>query len=113
MKLLVCGGRDYSDKAHLFSVLDGMHRRFIITEIIDGGASGADSLASEWAIINGIKNTRFAADWKKHGRAAGPIRNKEMIDTGRPEMVIAFSGGKGTANMIKQAESYGIICTTA
>ena len=47
----------------------------------------------------------FDADWQKYGRAAGPIRNKQMLDEGSPDLVIAFAGGRGTENMVKQSEA--------
>jgi len=76
--------------------------------IIHGGASGADTLAGEWAAVNGCRCEVFPADWSKHGRAAGPIRNRQMIEEGRPDHVLAMAGGAGTQNMISQAIKYGL-----
>ena len=78
------------------------------TVIIHGAAKGADSLASEWAALNEVKEEVFPADWKTHGRAAGPIRNQQMLDEGKPDLVIAFPGGRGTADMVKRARKAGI-----
>ena len=50
----------------------------------------------------------YPANWKKHGRAAGPIRNKQMLEEAKPDLVIAFPGGAGTANMVKQAREAGV-----
>jgi len=50
----------------------------------------------------------FPADWSRHGKSAGPIRNRQMLIEGRPDIVVAFPGGKGTANMIKQAVEAGV-----
>ena len=99
MKVLICGGRDYSNYQDLKSVLD----KFFITEIISGGARGADSLAIQYAKARRIPYREYPANWKKHGRKAGVLRNQEMLDSERPRLVIAFPGGKGTADMVRRA----------
>jgi hypothetical protein len=108
MVVLVCGGRDFSNRKLLVRVLNSLGN---ITMIINGGANGADKLSSWWAKKRGVPFKEFPADWKKHGRAAGPIRNQEMLDsnfTGHNiSMVIAFPGGKGTADMIRRAKRAG------
>jgi hypothetical protein len=100
MILLVCGGRDYDNESRAFSVLDSIQD---ITRIINGGAQGADLLARRWARNRGVECVTFKADWKEHGKAAGPIRNQRMIDEGKPDGVLAFPGGKGTQNMVELA----------
>lgn len=108
MRVLVCGGRRYSDALTLGSWLGGIQRDHGITEIIEGGASGADFLAREYAIFQNIPFRTFAADWNTQGRAAGPIRNLRMLEEGKPDIVVAFPGGNGTANMIEQARAAGV-----
>ena len=114
MRVLICGGRDFdSGKVwywleHCMRAEVGFIGAFHVECIIHGGAKGADSAAARWAESEGIKVLAFSADWKKHGKAAGPIRNRRMIVDGSPDVVIAFPGGKGTANMVKLAEEYGI-----
>lgn len=108
MRVLVCGGRDYSDKHHVFFALNRLHNERPVKVIIHGCASGADRLAGEWAAWWGLSEMRFYPEWGKHGRAAGPIRNREMLDEGKPDLVVAFPGGKGTANMVKQARERGV-----
>ncbi len=103
MKVLVCGSRDNGQAAPVGSVLDAFHRATPITALIEGGARGVDRLAREWAQSRGVPVETFAADWHRYGPAAGPIRNRRMIVEGEPEVVIAFPGGKGTANMVKEA----------
>ena len=80
--------------------------------IIEGGAKGADTLAWKWArhfLGKGSEySVQFRARWDMHGKAAGPIRNKQMLDEGKPDLVISFPGGRGTANMIKQAKAAGV-----
>ena len=65
-------------------------------------------MARKFAEWQGIPVKTFEADWDRHGKAAGPIRNKQMLDEGKPDLVVAFEGGKGTANMIAQAEAAGV-----
>lgn len=108
MRLLVCGGRDFTDTKLAYCVLDDLHKKRLIGTIIEGDARGADRIAGYWARKNRVTDLKFPADWKAHGRAAGPIRNKKMLDEGKPDMVLAFPGGRGTANMIKQARGAGI-----
>lgn len=104
MKLLVCGGRDFFDAERMHRLLDLIWPSFII----QGGARGADSLAANWAAKRGVPMRCFPADWHNHGKAAGHIRNKQMLDEGKPDMVLAFPGGAGTANMVGQAKQRGV-----
>jgi hypothetical protein len=106
MKILVCGGRDYKDAARVDTVLSGYRK--LLSELICGGAPGADTLAWDWAWSNRFRCERYMADWKTHGRAAGPIRNQRMLDEGKPDLVIAFPGGRGTADMMKRAKAAGV-----
>lgn len=107
MRVLVCGGRDYHDKARVFVVLDKLHAEVGIDRIIEGGAKGADTWAAQWGGSRGILET-YHADWENHGSFAGPMRNTRMLNEGRPDLVIAFPGGRGTANMVKQARKSGV-----
>lgn len=109
MRVMVTGGRDYSDAAKVFHALDAIHtRRGPITLLIEGGASGADRLANTWARLRGIPLTTFQADWARSGKRAGPERNRRMIQEARPELVMAFPGGAGTADAVRQARAANI-----
>jgi hypothetical protein len=108
VKVLVCGGRDYDDRDLVFIVLDRIHKETPIEFVIQGEASGADALAREWAIDRKVALIGCHADWAKHGRAAGPIRNQDMIDRWEPSMVLAFPGGRGTADMVRRARKAGV-----
>lgn len=108
MKLLVCGGRDYFNVARVQHILHAVHQRRPITLLIEGGATGADRLAREWAKQNGIPCETEVADWKRYGPAAGPIRNGLMLTKWTPDGVVAFPGGKGTRDMIEQAKAAGV-----
>lgn len=103
MRVLVCGGRNFADRALLHRVLDSLHDKQRIGVVIHGAARGADTLADHWAQINGVSVYRFHAPWSKHGRSAGPIRNARMLDKGRPDLVVGFPGAKGTKDMLWRA----------
>lgn len=107
MKLLVCGGRDYRNEAYVWLTLDRLHAETPITEIITGGVPGADRIANDWAKTKPIKRYVSKADWKAHGKSAGPKRNARMLEW-NPDLVLAFPGGRGTANMVAQAKASGI-----
>lgn len=109
MRVLVTGGRDYLDVRRVFAGLDLLQARLPggITEIIEGGAGGADMRARWWGEREGIKVTTCKADWNTHGRAAGMIRNREMADM-LPDVVMACPGGRGTANMVEVAKAKGL-----
>jgi len=108
IRVLVCGGRKYSDIGAVHRSLDAVHRRTPIDAVIDGGALGADAIARAWAWDEEIETVTFVADWEKDGRAAGPIRNRRMLDEGKPDLVLAFPGGRGTANMMALARKAGV-----
>lgn len=108
MKILVCGGRDFDDFRLLTDELTALSLKHTIDLVIHGGARGADTLAGLWAKTNKIPVQVFMADWNKYKSAAGHIRNKKMLLEGKPDLVVAFPGGKGTANMIGQAEDAGV-----
>jgi len=107
-RVLVCGGRAFADRHYLFSVLDGIHRAERIKLIIHGAAPGADSLAEAWAKSREIPYVGVPAQWKRIGRSAGPQRNDYMLAQGSPDMVIAFPGDKGTADMTRRAAAAGV-----
>ena len=108
MRVLVTGGRNYDDRDRLFAVLDKLHEEAGIDFIIEGGAKGADALAALWADFNDVGRERFEADWENQGSFAGPARNKRMLDEGQPDLVIAFPGGRGTADMVRKARRSGV-----
>jgi predicted Rossmann-fold nucleotide-binding protein len=102
MKILVCGGRDFTNKKALYEALDVGSQGAEEVLIIHGGAKGADSLAQQWADEKGWPCQYFPADWDKNGTAAGPMRNQKMLDVGKPDLVVAFPGGRGTTDMKKR-----------
>jgi hypothetical protein len=108
MKVLVCGGSRFKDKAQLYRRLDALHAASPITLLINGGARGADFLASQWAKERGVPLRVYRADWKRLGENATIALNGEMLETERPDLVLACPGGPVTADMIARADAAGI-----
>lgn len=112
--IIVCGGRHYSDAKTVYRVLDHIVESQAPdrTIIVQGGATGADTLAARYAAERGLHCAEVPARWATHGASAGPLRNAAMLAL-NPTMVVAFPGGRGTANMCKQAEASNIPVLTA
>jgi hypothetical protein len=106
MKIIVCGGRHFRDERRVYAVLDRLHLQEGISEVIEGGATGADALGREWAEHRGVPRTVVTADWETLGLDAGRIRNRKMLRT-KPDAVVAFPGGRGTAHMVRIATEAG------
>jgi hypothetical protein len=103
MRILITGGRDYSNKVQMYRILSKYVK--LDDEMCHGGALGADSMADFWAAANEIDCRRIPAQWRRRNGdpAEGVRRNLRMLRKFRPELVIAFPGGTGTANMVKAA----------
>ncbi len=102
LAVVVAGGRDYRITEADEAWLDTLP----IREVVSGGASGADAGGEAWAKKRGIPIKRFPADWNTHGRAAGPIRNRQMAEYA--EGAVLFPGGRGTDSMRREAERRGL-----
>ncbi len=107
--MLVCGGRNFDDRDRLLTAMNaavqGCDGEIIV---IHGGARGADSLAGAIANEAKIRVLVFPADWERNGLRAGPIRNQQMLDEGKPDVVLAMPGGTGTADMVRRARVAGV-----
>lgn len=128
MRVLVTGDRHWRDQRRTIEVLDAIHAEKPITLLIEGCAAGADQLAGDhrypqlsvddpwgepgWAWVRHIPPAHYPADWNRYGRAAGPIRNRQMLVEGQPDLVVAFHNSlatsKGTRNMVEQARKAGV-----
>jgi hypothetical protein len=112
MKIIIAGCRDYMNYKVVRSVCDfylsGLIERGEDIEIVTGGARGVDALGKNFATVRELPHKEFKANWTLHGRAGGPIRNKEMAEYA--DALIAFWDGKskGTENMIKLAKEHGL-----
>jgi hypothetical protein len=111
MNILVCGSRDWNDFTTIKKYLEELKTTDNNTQqpitIIHGGCKGADSIAGYLAGQLGFQVRVFKADWSKYGKAAGPIRNQQMLDEGHPNLVVAFhdalENSKGTLDMVSRA----------
>lgn len=109
MRVLVCGGRDFNRYSYIYHILGCVQdERGKFTCLMTGDASGADHWAESFAFMEGIRHIKFAADWIGYGRKAGPIRNQIMLEEGKPDLVVAFPGGRGTADMVRRATNAGV-----
>lgn len=104
MKAIICGGRRFANVALIWKWLDGFHAETPISEVMTGGATGVDNSANAWAQERQVLRHQCLADWPRYGKAAGPMRNRKMLEWG-PDLVIAFSGGPGTADMVMRAKA--------
>ncbi len=104
MKLIIAGGRDYRFTSKDIERLNTLEN---ITEVVSGGAKGADTEGEHWAREQSIPIKVFKADWNQYGRGAGPKRNQAMADYA--DAVALFPGGKGTENMFKHAQKIGLV----
>lgn len=100
MIVLVTGGRDFQGSVDALSL-------FRIDILIHGGAKGADLAADTWARMRGIHRAQVDALWGIYGQSAGYRRNSAMLLL-KPELCVAFPGGKGTAMMVKLCRDNGI-----
>lgn len=114
VKVIIAGGRDYHFTKEDKEWLDHIDAEYEITEVVHGGATGADTCGKYWAESRNISTVCFPVskqDWITIGPGAGPLRNKRMaqyIASGMNGMCILFPGGKGTTNMHNQAVKHGL-----
>lgn len=108
LRVLVCGGRHYENWDRVVQVLDGLSRGGPPIHVIQGGAAGADSMARVWAANRGHTYDTYPADWAVYGKAAGPVRNQEMLEKGCPDLTVAFPGNRGTTDMVERARRRGV-----
>jgi hypothetical protein len=111
IRLGVCGGRYFRDVPMLWRVLDTLI--FTPSLVVDGASDdvtgpymGADYWANQWAVARQIPTLRIHADWKRLGKAAGPIRNGQILK--EIDRLVAFAGGRGTADMVRRAVDAGL-----
>ena len=109
LRILVCGDRNWTDWEPIRRFIAGLPKD---TVIIEGEARGVDSIARLVAGEYSLEVEGYPANWELHGKAAGPIRNKRMLDEGKPNKVVFFHSdlakSKGTKNMVEQARKAGI-----
>ena len=106
LRVLVTGSRNWTDREELYEVLDELRPAVVLH---GGCPTGADAMASDWCQRNGVTEDVFPAEWGIHGRRAGYLRNKAMVDE-RPDLVVAFrlEGSRGTQMTIDLATQAGL-----
>lgn len=94
----------------IWDLLDKLASENDITHVIQGGADGADRLGKDWAHMSNIPYSNYPALWHKHGKRAGPLRNQQMLDEGKPNLVIGFTTpeSRGTWDMIRRAKNANV-----
>lgn len=117
MRILVCGDRNWTNQALIDQTLSKLHNHAVVYSgriecVIEGEARGADRMGRIAAELLGVPVLKFPALWDVYGRAAGPIRNQQMLDEGKPTLVLAFhnnlDSSKGTKDMVRRAKQRGI-----
>lgn len=120
MRVIVCGDREWSDAAFIRRVLEELYEACLkVNEsltVINGECRGADRIAGEWGLEKRAQGWRVEVLGfpyiRELGRAGGPVRNKQMLVKGKPDLVVAFhdaiTHSKGTVNMMEQAEKAGV-----
>lgn len=105
MIVAVTGGRDFSDRRLALQSLDEVDVLLGgICGLVEGGATGLDTFAREWARYRGVPFETMPADWKRWGKAlAGRARNQDMLRRWQPFALVAFEGNEGTADMVERA----------
>lgn len=110
MKIIVTGGRNFTRTEAMFDVLDMMDPDIVV----QGGALGADALARLWAVSRGKTFITVPADWARWGKMAGTMRNANMLQLHRDaSLVLAFPGGRGTADCLARARDMGFVIWAA
>lgn len=126
----MCGGREYGviqpapaddeaaieaallqatkERLAMTLALHELNDDYVFTSLAHGDAAGADRFAGCWAEQHGIPVTPYVADWIRDGKRAGPIRNMTMLINFKPELVVGFPGGTGTAHMLRIAKEASI-----
>jgi len=110
LKVIICGGRNYRLTRSDYAWLNGWFETTPgVTTILIGGARGVDTDAFWWAQTRFLRTQIFRPDWDTYGRSAGPRRNKAMVDDACPDGgLIAFPGGRGTADCVARAKRAGL-----
>lgn len=115
-KVIIAGSRKFTDYALLKEKCDRILSAKLADPnieviVVSGHASGADALGERYALEKGLKKEVYPADWKRFGRAAGPVRNAQMADVADALIAFPLSGeeNRGTKNMITLAQQRGLL----
>ncbi len=106
MKTIIAGSRTITNASFVNEAIS--KAGFVITEVVSGCAAGVDTLAERWARLNSIPIASFPANWKGHGKAAGPIRNQVMAEYADALIAVWNGKSRGTKDMIERATKLGL-----
>jgi predicted Rossmann-fold nucleotide-binding protein len=110
MKVVIAGSRSIVSQEMVWKAIEATEKFLvaqgggIIQEVVSGGAHGVDKLGEEWAFEHGVRVVRFNPDWAAHGKAAGPIRNRQMVDYADAVIAIWDGRSRGTKSTIDYAK---------
>lgn len=108
MKVIIAGGREFSDYDKLCVSCDKILSNQTEIEIVSGTARGADKLGEKYANERGYPIKQFPADWNLFGKSAGYKRNAQMADYADALIVFWDGKSKGTKHMIDLAKKVGL-----
>lgn len=108
MRVIIAGSRHLTDTSPIISAVATWRALFPLTEVVVGGAPGTDQLAEYWAKAEGLPVRRFPADWRRYGRGAGPVRNRQMAAYADGLIALPFGRSIGTRQMIAEARKSGL-----
>jgi hypothetical protein len=110
MRLIIAGSRDLDDRHTVAPFIDAYVKAqgSYPAVILSGACSGVDAIGEWWASHYGTPVERYPADWDKHGKAAGPVRNAKMVANADALLVIHWKGSRGSADVRRQAEAAGL-----
>lgn len=108
MRVIIAGSRHLTDPSPIISAVATWRASFPLTEVVVGGAPGADQLAEHWANTEGLPVRRFPAHWRRYGRGAGPVRNRQMAEYADGLIALPFGRSAGTRQMIAEARKHSL-----
>ena len=108
MKVIIAGSRHITNSSVVAGAIAQWQLAYPLTEVVVGGGRGVDHLAEQWALAESMPLRRFPADWERYGRAAGPIRNRQMASYAKGLLALPAGASRGTRDMITQAHKYGL-----
>jgi YspA, cpYpsA-related SLOG family len=108
MRILICASQHYDDRQTVYSVLELLNLAHEIEAVIHGDETIADEIASQWALDNDIEVIKFPAGWRGHRKKAKTIANAAMLRFGKPDLVVVFSVGPKSREVIDLAARAGL-----
>jgi hypothetical protein len=108
VKTIIAGSRNFTDPTLVEMAVELARNHIQVTEVVSGQCEGIDRLGEIWATTHDIPCSYFPADWDKHGKAAGPIRNSEMVNYADALIAVWDGRSRGTMDVIKKARTKGL-----